>query len=74
MTFDAPFNGTPGTGAMYWPCGAFECETAHTTTNFLHENGTSSPLMARAGECPLSGVKRTWPIAVHMSAFDPKRT
>jgi hypothetical protein len=20
------------------------------------------------------GVKRTWPIAVHMSAFDPKRT
>jgi hypothetical protein len=22
----------------------------------------------------LSGVKRTWPIAVHMSAFDPKRT
>src|SRR5262249_14043690 len=29
-------------------------------------------------ECPLSrsllGVKRTWPIALHMSAFDPKRT
>jgi hypothetical protein len=24
--------------------------------------------------CPLSGVKRTWPIAVHMSAYDPKRT
>src|SRR5262245_12735997 len=23
---------------------------------------------------PLSGVKRTWPNAVHMSAFDPKRT
>ena len=22
----------------------------------------------------LSGVKRTWPIAVHMSAVDPKRT
>jgi hypothetical protein len=22
----------------------------------------------------LLGVKRTWPIAVHMSAFDPKRT
>jgi hypothetical protein len=22
----------------------------------------------------LSGVKRTWPIAVQMSAFDPKRT
>jgi hypothetical protein len=24
--------------------------------------------------CPLSGVKRTWPIAVQMSAYDPKRT
>src|SRR5262245_1575296 len=24
--------------------------------------------------CPLSGVKRTWPSAPHMSAFDPKRT
>jgi hypothetical protein len=30
------------------------------------------------GTCPLSrsllGVKRTWPFALHMSAFDPKRT
>jgi hypothetical protein len=29
-------------------------------------------------ECPLSrsllGVKRTWPFALHISAFDPKRT
>jgi hypothetical protein len=24
--------------------------------------------------CPLSGVKRTWPIAVRMSGYDPKRT
>ena len=24
--------------------------------------------------CPLLGVKRTWPFAMHMSAFDPKRT
>ena len=23
---------------------------------------------------PLSGVKRTWRFALHMSAFDPKRT
>jgi len=53
MTFDAPFNGTPGTGAMYWPCGAFECEIAHTTMNFLHENGTSQPLQARGEERPL---------------------
>ena len=25
-------------------------------------------------ECPLLGVKRTSPSALHMSAFDPKRT
>jgi len=25
-------------------------------------------------ECPLSGVKQTSPFALHMSAFDPKRT
>jgi hypothetical protein len=24
--------------------------------------------------CPLLGVKRTWPIAVQMSAYDPQRT
>jgi hypothetical protein len=24
--------------------------------------------------CPLLGAKRTWPFALHMSAFDPKRT
>jgi hypothetical protein len=28
----------------------------------------------RANERPLSGVKRTWPTAVQMSANDPKRT
>jgi hypothetical protein len=38
------------------------------------------PLLALSGhpssadQCPLSGVKRTWRIAVQMSAFDPKRT
>ena len=37
-------------------------------------------LMAQSGhrdltaECPLSGVKRTWPNRAAMSAFDPKRT
>ena len=25
-------------------------------------------------QCPVSGVKRTWPIAVQMSANDPKQT
>ena len=29
---------------------------------------------ACSDECPLSGVKRTSPCALHMSAFDPKRT
>ena len=38
------------------------------------------PLLAQSGHaelhrtCPLSGVKRTWTCAPHMSAFDPKRT
>jgi hypothetical protein len=27
-----------------------------------------------AADCPLSGVKRTWALALQMSAFDPKRT
>jgi hypothetical protein len=33
-----------------------------TKRNFLHR------------ECPLSGVKRTCAFALHMSAYDPKRT
>ena len=39
-----------------------------------------SPLLALSGHtelhctCPLSGTKRTSPSALHMSAFDPKRT
>ena len=39
-----------------------------------------SPLLAQSGHplvkctCPLLGVKRTWPFALHMSANDPKRT
>jgi len=38
------------------------------------------PLLAQSGHslvhctCPLSGVKRTWASALHMSAFDSKRT
>ena len=38
------------------------------------------PLLAQSGHaelhctCPLSGAKRTWLLAVRMSAFDPKRT
>jgi putative ABC transport system substrate-binding protein len=28
----------------------------------------------RRGQCPLSGVKRTWDGCASMSAFDPKRT
>ena len=71
MTFDAPFNGTPGTGIMYWPCGAFECEIAHTTLNFLHENWTSPPLQARGEERPFLGAKRTWLVALHESASGP---
>ena len=38
------------------------------------------PLLAQSGHrlvhctCPLLGVKRTWPFALQMSAYDPKRT
>jgi hypothetical protein len=38
------------------------------------------PILAQSGHpklhrtCPLSGVMRTWPFAVRMSAYDPKRT
>jgi hypothetical protein len=41
---------------------------------------SSCPLLAQSGHelmhrtCPLSGVKRTCPFALHMSANDPKRT
>ena len=31
-------------------------------------------IMAFASECPLLGTKRTSASALHMSAFDPKRT
>ena len=44
---------------------------AHDELNVHYcQNGhsTMSHLMS------LLGVKRTWPIALHMSAFDPKRT
>ena len=35
--------------------------------------GTKQTSLVRR-TCPLLGVKRTWPFALHMSAFDPKRT
>src|SRR4029450_7241460 len=44
------------------------------------QEGTPCPLLAHSRHgllhctCPLSGAKRTWPIAVHMSGFDPKQT
>ena len=42
--------------------------------------GELCPLLALSGHrlvhctCPLLGVKQTWAGAVHMSAYDPKRT
>ena len=45
----------------------------------IHE-ALSCPLLALSGHpelhctCPLSGVKRTCRFALHMSAYDPKRT
>src|SRR5262245_45514980 len=52
-------------------CGARRCR---------HSRKVQSPLLALSGHgllhctCLLSGVKRTWLFARHMSAFDPKRT
>jgi hypothetical protein len=49
----------------------------------LADHGLASsecPLLAQSGHaelhrtCPLLGAKRTWRFALHMSAFDPKRT
>jgi hypothetical protein len=37
---------------------------------FWHKAG----LPGAVSQCPLSGVKRTWVDALHMSAYDPKRT
>ena len=47
---------------------------------FMALAGVSCPLLALSGHrlvrctCPLLGVKRTWRFALHMSAYDPKRT
>src|SRR5262249_31763392 len=39
------------------------------------ENMTASlEVIELAAQCPLSGVKRTCLFALHMSAYDPKRT
>jgi hypothetical protein len=43
-----------------------------TTDNVRYWPKTDIPRLHRT--CPLLGVKRTWPIAGQMSAFDPKRT
>src|SRR5262245_19995988 len=48
-----------------WDCQLLRCMSllfAHSGHSFLHRT------------CPLSGVKRTWTIALQMSANDPKRT
>src|SRR5262249_4441141 len=56
--------------------------TCTVSTNHVCDDGCSG---ATSAFCPkqtcrktqslsLLGVKRTWPIALHMSAFDPKRT
>ena len=47
----------------------------------VHDLTVPPSMLLRAGEtikcprqCPLLGVKRTWGVALQMSAFDPKRT
>src|SRR5215831_1480141 len=47
---------------------------------YLQSQSPPCPLLALSGrtllrcKCLLSGVKRTWRFALHMSAYDPKRT
>src|SRR5262245_25654163 len=63
-------------------CGVLPVDP-RVAANALHPKAGGvepCPLLAQSGHslvhctCPLSGVKRTWVSAVHMSAFDPKRT
>ena len=39
-----------------------------------HQNYTGFGHTKKGSSCPLLGVKRTSPSALHMSAYDPKRT
>ena len=45
-------------------------------TNYVVSRGRQGAINGTkdSTECPLSGVKQTWAGALHMSAFDPKRT
>src|SRR5262249_18366167 len=58
----------------------FGTDAVAKRTQLLREVAPKSRVKADMTFCgnPLSrsllGVKRTWPVAVHMSAYDPKRT
>ena len=64
-------------------CGSYNSTgslTLQLAALFISNQAARCPLLAQSGHrlvhctCPLSGAKRTCRFALHMSAFDPKRT
>ena len=77
----AIYNRLSPRGREYFPAVilAFRAPTASAKAAQVIEQA-QCPLLALSGhalvhcKCPLSGVKRTCLLALHMSAYDPKRT
>jgi hypothetical protein len=61
-----PQHGVKEMASLNWCRGA----PSSARARFWHKAG----LPGAVSQCPLSGVKRTWVDALHMSAYDPKRT
>ena len=67
---------------MYWPCCDLYVRSLTQQRTFFMKMGRlprfalnfASGQAPSSDQCPLSGVKRTCLFALHMSAYDPKRT
>jgi hypothetical protein len=76
--------GMPSFSTEAWRLGSMRLSSAairpwrlrayHRSGGLGHDNKVDHAVESSDDQCPLSGVKRTWPIAVQMSAYDPKRT
>ena len=62
--------------AVFDPVGAgvVDSISGANTTNTVALSATRTSKANSRGQCPLSTAKRTCRVALHMSAFDPKRT
>src|SRR5262249_698388 len=58
--------------SVYW-LQTICCRSTSSTCRLITDSPIAA-LIALADKCPLSGAKRTRACALHMSAFDPKRT